>query len=62
MLALYDGERHHHLVDMLNHDPKTQGKRKDARDLLKPVYGWFPEDFDTKDLIEAKSLLGELAA
>jgi hypothetical protein len=28
--------------------------------LLAPVYGWFTEGFDTKDLIEAKSLLAEL--
>ena len=23
VLALYDGEKHRHLVDLLNHDPKT---------------------------------------
>jgi hypothetical protein len=28
--------------------------------LLAPVYGWFTEGFDTKDLLEAKSLLAEL--
>ena len=38
-----------------------QGKRRDAYELLAPVYGWFTEGFDTKDLQEAKSLLGELA-
>ena len=27
-----------------------------------PVYGWFTEGFDTRDLKEAKALLGELAA
>jgi tetratricopeptide (TPR) repeat protein len=37
-----------------------QGKRKKALDLLKPVYDWFTEGFDTKDLIEAKALLNEL--
>jgi hypothetical protein len=26
-----------------------------------PVYGWFTEGFDTKDLQDAKSLLAELA-
>jgi hypothetical protein len=29
--------------------------------LLAPVYGWFTEGFDTKDLQDAKSLLNELA-
>ena len=31
------------------------------RDLLPPVYGWFTEGFDTRDLNEAKALLEELA-
>ncbi len=39
---------------------QSQGKRKEALDLLKPVYDWFTEGFDTKDLIEAKALLEEL--
>ena len=29
---------------------------------LAPVYGWFTEGFDTRDLKEAKALLEELAA
>jgi predicted ATPase len=41
---------------------RDQGKRDEARDLLAPVYGWFTEGFDTRDLKEAKALLGELAA
>ena len=40
---------------------QSQGKRQDAYELLAPVYGWFTEGFDTKDLQEAKSLLAELA-
>jgi predicted ATPase len=40
---------------------RDQGKRDEARDLLAPVYGWFTEGFDTRDLKEAKVLLGELA-
>jgi class 3 adenylate cyclase/tetratricopeptide (TPR) repeat protein len=40
---------------------QSQGKRKEALDLLKPVYNWFTEGFDTKDLIEAKALLETLA-
>jgi hypothetical protein len=31
------------------------------RSLLVPVYGWFTEGFDTRDLKEAKALLEELA-
>ena len=41
---------------------RDQGMRKEARDLLAPVYGWFTEGFDTLDLEEAKALLEELAA
>jgi predicted ATPase len=37
-----------------------QGKRDEARDLLAPVYAWFTEGFDTKDLKDAKALLEEL--
>jgi predicted ATPase len=33
---------------------QSQGKRQDAYELLTPVYGWFTEGFDTKDLQEAK--------
>jgi hypothetical protein len=40
---------------------RDQGKRKEARDLLAPVYGWFTERFDTRDIKEAKVLLDELA-
>jgi predicted ATPase len=41
---------------------RDQGKVQQARELLAPVYGWFTEGFDTRDLKEAKALLGELAA
>ena len=39
---------------------RDQGKRNEARDLLAPVYHWFTEGFDTRDLKEAKGLLNEL--
>ena len=39
---------------------QSQGKRKEAHDLLAPVYNWFTEGFDTKDLIEAKALLDQV--
>jgi hypothetical protein len=29
--------------------------------MLSKVYGWFTEGFDTKDLQEAKALIGELS-
>jgi predicted ATPase len=41
---------------------RDQGKVQQARELLASVYGWFTEGFDTRDLKEAKALLGELAA
>ena len=41
---------------------RDQGKPQQARELLGPVYGWFTEGFDTRDLKEAKALLGELAS
>jgi predicted ATPase len=40
---------------------RDQGKVRPARELLAPVYGWFTEGFDTRDLKEAKALLDELA-
>src|SRR6516164_6762882 len=39
---------------------RDQGKRDEARALLAPVYGWFTEGFDTRDLKDAKALLEEL--
>jgi predicted ATPase len=41
---------------------RDQGKQDEARDLLAPVYGWFTEGLDTRDLKEAKALLDTLAA
>ena len=41
---------------------RDQGKVQQARELLAPVYGWFTEGFDTRDLKDAKALLQELAA
>jgi len=38
------------------------GQRDAARQLLKPIYDWFTEGFDTLDLKDAKALLEELAA
>jgi class 3 adenylate cyclase/predicted ATPase len=40
---------------------RDQGRRKQARDLLAQVHGWFTQGFDTLDLREAARLLGELA-
>ena len=40
---------------------QQQGKQTEARELLAPVYNWFTEGFDTKDLQEAKALLTDLS-
>jgi predicted ATPase len=40
---------------------EARGKREEARETLAPVYGWFTEGFDTKDLREARALLDVLA-
>ena len=40
----------------------TQNRDTDAYNLLKPIYAWFSEGSDTKDLIRAKNLLKELEA
>ena len=39
---------------------RDQGKVQQARELLAPVYEWFTEGFDTRDLQEAKTLLEKL--
>ena len=39
---------------------RDHGRHAEAGDLLRPVYGWFTEGFDTPDLKEAKALLDEL--
>jgi predicted ATPase len=39
---------------------RDQGKQQQALELLAPVYGWFTEGFDTRDLKDAKALLEEL--
>jgi predicted ATPase len=40
---------------------REQGKVQQAHELLAPVYGWFTEGFDTRDLMDAKTLLKSLA-
>jgi predicted ATPase len=41
---------------------RDQGNAQQARELLAPVYSWFTEGFDTRDLKDAKALLEELTA
>ena len=41
---------------------RDQRRPQQARELLAPVYGWFTEGFETRDLKEAKALLDELTA
>jgi predicted ATPase len=38
-----------------------RGRRVEARDLIAPIYGWFTEGFTTPDLMDARSLLGQLS-
>jgi predicted ATPase len=40
---------------------RDQGMVQRAHEVLAPVYGWFTEGFDTRDLKEAKALLKDLA-
>jgi len=39
---------------------RQQGKRAEAQQMLAEIYGWVTEEFDTKDLQEAKTLLNDL--
>jgi predicted ATPase/class 3 adenylate cyclase len=39
----------------------AEGKKRAAREILAPVYGWFTQGFGTLDLRQAKGLLEELA-
>jgi tetratricopeptide (TPR) repeat protein len=40
---------------------RDQGKRRDAHNLLAPIYGWFTEGFDTPVLLDAKALLDDVS-
>jgi predicted ATPase len=39
---------------------QQQGKQHEAYNLLAPLYGWFNEGFDSRDLQEARALLATL--
>ena len=39
---------------------RDQGRAREGRDLLAPVYGWLTEGFDAPNLQEAKAMLDEL--
>jgi len=39
---------------------RDQGERNKGRELLSPIFGWFKEGFDTRDVQETKALLDEL--
>ncbi len=41
---------------------RDQGKVSKAHELLAPVYGWFTEGFDKRDLKDAKAPLEELGS
>lgn len=40
---------------------QSQGKQREARQMLAAIYGWFTEGFDTADLKEAEALLREMS-
>jgi tetratricopeptide (TPR) repeat protein len=40
---------------------RERGRCRQAHDLLAPIFGWFTEGLDTGPLVEARTLLGELA-
>jgi len=40
---------------------RDKGDETQARAILEPVYAWFTEGFDAPDLLEARTLLAELA-
>ena len=37
-----------------------RGRHEEALELLQPIYKWFTEGFETKDLKAARALLDEL--
>jgi predicted ATPase len=39
----------------------ARGKRQQARAILTPVYGWFSEELETRDLLEARELLADIS-
>jgi predicted ATPase len=39
---------------------RAKGHYRDARDLLSPIYEWFTEGLNTRDLLDANELLIEL--
>ena len=41
---------------------RDQGKRREAHELLAPIYNWFTEGSETLDLKEAKALLCQLVS
>jgi hypothetical protein len=45
----------------LAHLWQRQGRAEEARQILRQIYDWFTEGFDTPDLKEARALLEELS-
>jgi class 3 adenylate cyclase/predicted ATPase len=41
---------------------RDQGKHAEAREVLSPVYSWFTEGLDSRDLLDARTVLDELSA
>ena len=49
-----------HRLKLLDAIEARPAEAQQARELLAPVYGWFTEGFNTRDLKDAKALLDEL--
>lgn len=60
-IAKSQGGRSHELraANSLARLLRDQGRRDEVRALLQPIYDWFTEGFDTKDLKDTKALLDE---
>ena len=43
-------------------NPRSVGRREEARSMLTGIYSWFTKGFDIADLKDVKVLLDELSA
>jgi hypothetical protein len=48
------------MVRIVRQGNGVTGKRREARDLLAPIYGWLTEGFDTLVIKDARVLLNQL--
>jgi class 3 adenylate cyclase/predicted ATPase len=62
ILAHDEGTKSHELraATSLARLHRARGREREARDLLVPLYDWFTEGLDTRDLLDAKELFNRL--